>query len=86
MKYSLYMTIKKQWFDEIKSGEKKIEYREIKDYWTKKFSKLTCPFTVLIQNGYEKNSPRLYAVINKIEKDKVENVYKLHIGGVLNGC
>ena len=27
------LTLKKQWFDMIASGEKKEEYREIKDYW-----------------------------------------------------
>jgi hypothetical protein len=32
----LYLTLKKKWFDLIKSGEKKIEYREIKPYWTKR--------------------------------------------------
>lgn len=30
---SLKLTIKKDWFDKIKSGEKTEEYREIKPYW-----------------------------------------------------
>jgi hypothetical protein len=29
----LHLTLKKQWFDMIASGEKKEEYREIKPYW-----------------------------------------------------
>lgn len=29
----LHLTLKKQWFDLIASGEKKEEYREIKPYW-----------------------------------------------------
>ncbi len=29
----LVLPIKKQWFDMIKSGKKKEEYREIKPYW-----------------------------------------------------
>ena len=33
----LTLPIKKKWFDMIKSGEKKEEYREIKPYWTKRF-------------------------------------------------
>lgn len=32
----LTLPIKKKWFDMIKSGEKKEEYREIKPYWTKR--------------------------------------------------
>lgn len=30
----LVLPIEKRWFDMIMSGEKKEEYREIKDYWT----------------------------------------------------
>lgn len=29
----LHLTLKKKWFDMIASGEKKEEYRELKDYW-----------------------------------------------------
>ena len=34
----LTLPIKKKWFDMIKTGEKKEEYREIKPYWTKRLS------------------------------------------------
>ena len=30
----LTLSVKKEWFDKIVSGEKKEEYREIKPYWT----------------------------------------------------
>lgn len=33
---TLHLTLKKKWFDMIFSGEKKEEYREIKDYWLKR--------------------------------------------------
>jgi hypothetical protein len=33
---TLHITLKKQWFDMIASGEKKEEYREIKPYWVKR--------------------------------------------------
>ena len=32
----LTLTLKKKWFDMIKSREKKEEYRDIKPYWTKR--------------------------------------------------
>lgn len=32
----LHLTLKKKWFDMILSGEKKEEYREIKEYWLKR--------------------------------------------------
>ncbi len=30
----LIFTLKKEWYEKIKSGEKTVEYREVKDYWT----------------------------------------------------
>jgi hypothetical protein len=32
----LHLNLFKKWFDEIKSGEKKEEYRDKKEYWTKR--------------------------------------------------
>lgn len=32
----LHLTLKKYWFDMIKSGVKKEEYREMKEYWVKR--------------------------------------------------
>lgn len=34
----LVLPIKKKWFDMIASGEKKEEYREVKEYYNKRFS------------------------------------------------
>lgn len=33
---TLTLSLKKQWFDKIKSGEKKEEYREISEFWRKR--------------------------------------------------
>lgn len=33
---TLHLVLKSQWFDMIASGEKKEEYREIKEYWVKR--------------------------------------------------
>lgn len=35
----LTFNLKKEWFDKIVSGEKTHEYREVKDYWTKRITK-----------------------------------------------
>ena len=32
----LDLVLKKEWFDMIKNGNKREEYREIKPYWTKR--------------------------------------------------
>ena len=36
----IQFNLEKKWFDKIKSGEKKIEYREFKPYWIKHFEKI----------------------------------------------
>ncbi|MCH5149267.1 MAG: hypothetical protein J1G30_01260 [Spirochaetales bacterium] len=35
----LTFNLKKQWFEKIRLGEKTIEYREVKPYWTKRLNK-----------------------------------------------
>lgn len=37
----LTLPIKRQWYDEILSGKKTIEYRDFKPYWTSRFLKAT---------------------------------------------
>lgn len=68
----LHLTLKKKWFDMIASGEKKEEYRELKEYWIKRFcTKEWYKFemevlhkaidkhydAVIFRNGYNKNAP-----------------------------
>ena len=36
----LIFPLKKEWYEKIKSGEKTIEYREVKPYWTKRLLKV----------------------------------------------
>lgn len=37
----LTFPLKKQWYEKIKSGEKTIEYREVKPYWIKRIENFT---------------------------------------------
>lgn len=57
----LTLPIKKKWFDMIKSGEKKEEYREIKKYYGTRFATLgvgdNSKHYILFRNGYSKSSP-----------------------------
>lgn len=70
----LHLTLKKKWFDMIASGEKKEEYRELKDYWcnrfcTKEWYKYEYEFlekainkyydVVVFRHGYAKNAPTI---------------------------
>lgn len=38
----LTFPLKKEWYEKIKSGEKMIEYREVKPYWTKRIATTLC--------------------------------------------
>lgn len=57
----LHLTLTKHWFDQIALGIKKIEFREIKDYWTKRlFDADGYPIEfdeIHIKNGYASSCP-----------------------------
>lgn len=61
----LTLTIKKKWFDMIKSGIKKEEYREINRYYDSRFDKhfykdrVLTPNYIIFRNGYRKDSPKI---------------------------
>jgi len=59
----LYLSLKKKWFDQIADGIKKVEYREVKDYWVSRlFNRdgIPIPFDyVFFRNGYSKDSPSI---------------------------
>lgn len=50
---TLYLPLKRKWFDLIKNGEKKEEYREIKPFYIKRFIKFK-PLKIDLINDYEK--------------------------------
>ncbi len=69
----LILPIKRKWFDMILSGEKKEEYREIKQYYKSRFKNVfhMGPYSfipvgnerkqIMFRNGYSKNSPSFIA-------------------------
>lgn len=63
----LTLPIKKKWFDMIVSGEKKEEYREIKDYYGIRFATYGVgsgeQFEVILRNGYSKKSPYIHCLV-----------------------
>lgn len=51
----LHLTLHKKWFDMIRSGEKKEEYRERKPFWDKRLSKQYD--RIKFVNGYGNHRP-----------------------------
>lgn len=67
----LTLPIKKKWFDMIKSGEKKEEYREIKKYYITRFARLgvgdNSQHELILKNGYHKDSPFIKCKVEIIQ-------------------
>ena len=74
-------TLKRQWFAEIVDRKKRIEYREIKPYWTSRLRKITTPFRLVLRNGMSPPIPVLTVRIDKVVARGGD--YELHIGRVL---
>lgn len=74
----LHLILYKKWFDEILSGNKKIEFREIKPYYDKRLNKDYDE--VMFVNGYGANRPFLIIEVNKITKS--EQYYEIHLGKI----
>lgn len=79
----LHLVLKGRWYDLIKSGHKKYEYREVKPYWDKRlFSK---PYThVCFRRGYtqEKMLFKLTGIEKSTDRNDlgIPDVYKIGIG------
>jgi hypothetical protein len=63
---------------EIIAGTKKIEYREMKPYWTNRFAKVLTPFELRLRNGMDP-PPEVTVLIHKITTDRRSRQYRLHI-------
>ena len=63
----LPLTLKKRWFELIRVGRKKNEYREVKDYWTKRL--VGKDYThILFTNGYGKHRPSMLVELKRVAK------------------
>jgi hypothetical protein len=74
-------TIEREWLAQIIAGTKKIEYREIKPYWTKRFAKVSVPFELRLLNGMNPPVPEVNVLIHRITRRAGD--YYLHIKKVL---
>lgn len=85
----LKLTIKKEYFDEIKSEDKKIEYRWFKPYWTARLNNKQYD-AVEFRNGYRKDSPRILVqckeirLINDSSPLGTGQQYAIILGAIIN--
>jgi hypothetical protein len=76
-------TLNRQWFVAIVERKKKIEYREIKPYWTVRLKRVKTPFRLVFRNGMIRPIPVLTVRIDKVVTNRRLGEYQLHIGRVL---
>lgn len=50
----LIFPLKKEWYEKIKSGEKAIEYREVKPYWIKRIGRVISSNAITLYNRMTK--------------------------------
>jgi hypothetical protein len=92
----LHLTLKKRWFDMIKSGIKREEYREMKPYWHKRLLNKKKKYdAILFRNGYSKDAPQMLIEFNGLESGlgiiewgapEKEAVYILKLGAKINSA
>jgi hypothetical protein len=80
-------TLRRKPFAQIIDRTKRIEYREIKRYWTTRLERVKAPFRLVLRNGMDHPVPVLTVRIDRITlspKGKVrKGTYALHIGRAL---
>ncbi len=82
---TLKIFIKGKWFDLIASGDKKIEYRDVKPFWTarlydKNGKKRPYKYIEFI-NGMKPDSKRM--ITEYLGVGKKQNMYEIKIGRIL---
>lgn len=65
----LIFPLKKEWYEKIKSGEKTVEYREVKPYWIKRICNAVQSF------NYENNYKAVF--FDKTDKEHLKQTFKI---------
>jgi len=81
---TLTTTIKREFLREIIAGRKRVEYREIKPYWTRRFSGIKPPFFLRLINGMQPKAPEFTDVVKQIRKNTRSGNFELVLGRVID--
>jgi hypothetical protein len=79
----LTTTIERQWLREIVARRKKVEYREIKKYWTERLKKVRTPVLLRLISGMVARAPEVTVRIDKVRKNARSGNYELYIGRIV---
>ena len=78
-------TLEREWFAKIVAGTKRVEYRQIKPYWTKRLRRVKTPFKLVLRNGMNPPIPVLTVRIDRVQPNPPHNpgTYGLYIGRIM---
>lgn len=88
----LFLILKKKYFDQIATGEKREEYREAKPHWVNRIEGRKYSH-IIFQNGYATDAPRIEIEYKGWYKKKLKHeffdnkavtVYALKLGKIIN--
>ena len=75
----LHLNLYRKYFDEIASGKKRIEYRDITSYWTSRLSNIKYDY-IYFRNGYSKDAPMMLVEFKEVT---ITNQFEITLGEVL---
>ena len=75
----LHLNLYRKYFDEIASGIKTIEYRDITPYWTKRLSNKNYDY-IYFRNGYSKDAPMMLVEYKGVT---ITSQFEITLGEVL---
>ena len=76
----LHLTLKRHWFDEIVKGNKLVEFREKKPYWTKRLKNREYD-EIYFKNGYSNSVP--FMRVRWLGCQEGKNKYMIYLGKIL---
>ena len=59
-------TLEREWFSQIVERKKRVEYRQIKPYWTQRLRKVKVPFRLVLRNGMTPPVPVVTVRVDRI--------------------
>jgi hypothetical protein len=76
-------TIRREYLKDIAAKRKRVEYREIKEYWEQRVKAVNPPFLLRLINGMSKTAPEVTVVVRKLVRNKRERRFELHLGKII---
>jgi hypothetical protein len=80
---TLTTIIRREPLAEIWSGEKKIEYREIKNYWEERLSRCRAPFLLRLINGMSARAPQVMIAVERVRRNNRSGYFELCLGEII---